>query len=83
MVEGRRPVGGKGSGDAGSGLSAGISMSLERRPYVTDVGGTRAPPIRPFDLRQEPGAGKPHAGICAGDRGNPVPYRDCNLNADG
>ena len=28
-----------------------------------------------FDLRQEPGAGKPHAGICAGGRGNPVPYR--------
>ena len=28
-----------------------------------------------FDLRQEPGAGKPHAGICAGGPGNPVPYR--------
>jgi hypothetical protein len=34
-VEGRRPVGGKVSGDACSGPSAGISMPLERRAYVT------------------------------------------------
>ena len=26
-----------------------------------------------FDLRQEPGAGKPHAGICAGGPGQPGP----------
>jgi hypothetical protein len=30
-------------------------------------GGVRAHPITP-DFRQEPGAGKPHAGICAGGR---------------
>ena len=35
----------------------------------------RARPIAP-DLRQEPGAGKPHAGICAGAGRNPCPYRD-------
>ncbi len=35
----------------------------------------RARPIAP-DLRQEPGAGKPHAGICAGGGENACPYRD-------
>jgi hypothetical protein len=29
-----------------------------------------------FDLRQEPGAGKPHAGICAGARSNSRPCGD-------
>ena len=29
-----------------------------------------------LDLRQEPGAGKPHAGICAGAGSNACPYRD-------
>ena len=32
-------------------------------------------PVTP-DLRQEPGAGKPQAGICAGAGTNPCPYRD-------
>ena len=32
-------------------------------------------PITP-DLRQEPGAGKPHAATCAGAGSNPCPYRD-------
>ena len=35
----------------------------------------RARPIA-LDFRQEPGAGKPHAGICAGAGSNPCPYRD-------
>jgi hypothetical protein len=35
----------------------------------------KAPTSIAFDLRQEPGAGKRHAGICAGGRGDPVPYR--------
>ncbi len=44
-VEGRRPVGGKASGDACSGLSAGVSMSLKRRAYVANVQGL----LRPAD----------------------------------
>ena len=35
-----------------------------------------------FDLRQEPGAGKPHAGICAGAGRNPCPYRDSRERID-
>jgi hypothetical protein len=53
--------------------------TAERRPLSVvfcDLIGSTALSARldPEDLR-EPGVGKPHAGICAGGRGNPVPYR--------
>ena len=32
--------------------------------------------IAEASLTEEPGAGKPHAGICAGASGNRRPYRD-------
>jgi hypothetical protein len=52
-------------------------MSPKLRAYGSEVYGPPKPRTSiAFDLRQEPGAGKPHAGICAGDRGNPAPYRD-------
>jgi hypothetical protein len=42
-------------------------MSLKQRAHGSELHGYPIPrmPIA-FDLRQEPGAGKPHAGICAG-----------------
>jgi hypothetical protein len=43
------------------------SMSLKQRAHGSELHGcpiSRMPIT--FDLRQEPGAGKPHAGICAG-----------------
>src|SRR5262249_2437336 len=42
-------------------------MSLKQRAHGSELHGYPRPrmPIT-FDLRQEPGAGKPHAGICAG-----------------
>lgn len=64
-VEGRRPVEGKASSDACSGLSAGFSMSLKRRAY----GSVASKPTVAFDLRQEPTAGKSHGGICGGGAG--------------
>src|SRR5829696_5933882 len=69
-VEGRRPVGGKARRDACPGHSAGFGMSPERRAYGPEVNGPPKPrtPVA-FDLRQEPGAGKPHAGICGGGAG--------------
>ena len=67
MVEGRRPVGGKASRDACPGPSAGTGMSPRRRACGPGREGPTKPPTPvAFDLRQEPGAGKPHAGICAG-----------------
>jgi hypothetical protein len=65
MAEGRRPVEGKVSSDTCSGLSAGLSMSLKQRTW----GSVASKPTIAFDLRQEPGAGKPHAGICGGGAG--------------
>jgi hypothetical protein len=66
-VEGRRPVGGKASRDACPGPSAGTGMSPRRRACGPGREGPTKPPTPvAFDLRQEPGAGKPHAGICAG-----------------
>jgi hypothetical protein len=62
MVEGRRPVEGKVRGNACSGLSAGLSMSPEQRAY----GSVASTPTIASHFRQEPGAGKPHAGICGG-----------------
>jgi hypothetical protein len=67
MVEGRRPVGGKASRGACPGPSAGTGMSPRRRACGPGREGPTKPPTPvAFDLRQEPGAGKPHAGICAG-----------------
>ena len=42
-------------------------MSLKQRAHGSELHGYPIPrmPIT-FDLRQEPGAGKPHAGLCAG-----------------
>src|SRR5262245_30792796 len=42
-------------------------MSLKQRAHGSELHGYPIPrmPIT-FDLRQEPGAGNPHAGICAG-----------------
>jgi hypothetical protein len=57
-----QPVEGKVRGDACPGHCARSGM-LARTPIA-------------FDLRQEPGAGKPLAGICAGAGRNPRPYRD-------
>jgi hypothetical protein len=66
-VEGRRPVKGRVSCNACTGHSAGTGMSLKQRAHGSELHGYPIPrmPIT-FDLRQEPGAGKPHAGICAG-----------------
>jgi len=76
-VEGRRPVGGKVRRDACPGHSAGFGMSPERRVYGPEVNGPPKPrtPVA-FDLRQEPGAGKPHAGICGGGAGHSAPLPD-------
>ena len=62
MAEGRRPVEGKVSSNACAGLSAGLSMSQKPRA----CGSVASKPTIAFDLRQEPGAGKLHAGICGG-----------------
>jgi hypothetical protein len=45
-------------------------MSLKQRAHGSELHGYPIPrmPIT-FDLRQEPGAGKPHARICTGGRG--------------
>ncbi len=89
-VEGRRPVGGKARSNACPGHSAGPGMSLKLRACGPEVNGPPKPrtPVA-FDLRQEPGAGKPHAGICGGGVGQPAPlpdpanehlqYREANL----
>jgi hypothetical protein len=67
MVEGRRPVEGKASSDACPGPRAGTGMSLKRQACGPRLQGPSRPStLVAFDLRQEPGAGKPHAGICAG-----------------
>jgi len=63
--------------DACPGHSAGFGMSPERRVYGPEVNGPPKPrtPVA-FDLRQEPGAGKPHAGICGGGAGHSAPLPD-------
>ena len=53
MAEGRRPVEGKVSSNACSGLSAGFSMSLKQ----CACGSMVSKPTIAFDLRREPGAG--------------------------
>src|SRR5512132_1089577 len=66
-VEGRRPVEGRVKANACSGHRAGIRMSPTARAHGPELDGPPKPrmPVA-SDLRQEPGAGKPHAGICAG-----------------
>jgi hypothetical protein len=87
MVEGRRPAGGKASSNARPGLSAGYGVSPTLQACGSGVNGPPKPRTSiASNLRQEPGAGKPHAGICAGGgRGNSVPYRykvNCDSGGD-
>ena len=67
MVEGRRPAEGKANSNACPGHRAGYGVSPKLRAYGSEVYGPPKPrtPVA-SDLRQEPSAGKPHAGICAG-----------------
>ena len=67
MVEGRRPVEGRARTNACPGHSAGIGMFPTARAHGPELDGPPKPrmPVA-SDLRQEPGAEKPHAGICAG-----------------
>jgi len=69
-VEGRRPVGRKASGDIRPGHRTGYGVHRKPRAYEQMV--LMVPPVA-SDSRQEPGAGKPHAGICAGGPGQPGP----------
>jgi hypothetical protein len=66
-VEGRRPVEGRAKANACPGHSAGPGMSPTARAHGPELDGPLKPrtPVA-SDLRQEPGARKPHAGICAG-----------------
>jgi hypothetical protein len=68
-VEGRRPVEGRARANACPGHSAGTGMSPTACAHGPELDGPPKPrmPVA-SDLRQEPGAGKPHAGICAGGR---------------
>src|ERR1019366_7834463 len=71
-VEGRRPVEGRASRDAGPGPCAGTGLHSRRCACGSEVHGPPKPRTSiAFDLRQEPGAGMPHAGICAGGPGQP------------
>ena len=74
-------VGGGGCGGKAAGRGEGklrrMFRTLSRTRHVTEAASLRAGvqgPSRPrtpvaFDPRQEPGAGKPHAGICGGGAG--------------
>ena len=74
-------VGGGGCGGKAAGRGEGklrrMLRTLSRTRHVTEAASLRAGvqgPFRPrtsvaFDPRQEPGAGKPHAGICGGGAG--------------
>ncbi len=69
-VEGRRSAEGKATSSACPGPWAGSGMSPKLGAYGSEVHGPPKPRTSvAFDLRQEPGAGKPHAGICAGGPG--------------
>src|SRR3954467_12420125 len=76
-VEGRRPVEGRVKANACPGHRAGTGMSPTARAHGPELDGPPKPrmPVA-LDLRQEPGAGKPHAGICAGGGSNSCSYRD-------
>ena len=74
-VEGRRPVEGRARANACPGHRAGSRMSPTACVHGPELDGPPKPrmPVA-FDLRQEPGAEKPHAGICAGGQEvTPVP----------
>ena len=73
-MEGRRPVGRKANGNACSGLRAGAACHGSCPPARHSLK-AHALGIA-FDFRQEPGAGKPHAGICGGGVGQPTPLPD-------
>ena len=76
-VEGRRPVEGRARANACPGHRAGTGMSPTACTHGPVLDGPPKPrtPVA-SDLRQEPGAGKPHAGTARGDASNGVPYRD-------
>src|SRR4051812_41200319 len=66
-VEGR--VEGRARANACPGHRAGIRMSPTACVHGPELDGPPKPRMSvASDLRQEPGAGKPHAGICAGGR---------------
>ena len=75
--EGRRPVEGRARANACSGHRAGTGMSPTACAHGSELDGPLKPrmPVA-SDLRQEPGAGKPHAGTARGAGGTPAPYRD-------
>ena len=63
-AEGRRSAEGKATSSACPGLCAGFGMSPKLGAYGSEVHGPPKPRTSvASDLRQEPGAGKPHAGI--------------------
>ena len=56
--------------EARPGHSAGFGVSQEAPIRGSNLNGLPKPrTLITFDLRQEPGAGKPHAGICGGGAG--------------
>jgi hypothetical protein len=66
-MEGRRLVKGRPVGNARSGRRTGPACHLRRRGPVAQLHGSPKPRTAQwYHPRQEPGAGKPHAGICAG-----------------
>src|SRR5215471_8335934 len=68
-AEGRDPAGGVGA-EARPGHSAGFGVSQEAPIRGSTLNGPPKPrTLITFDRRQEPGAGKPHAGICGGGAG--------------
>src|SRR6476660_3897967 len=63
--------------EARPGHSAGFGVSQEAPIRGSNLNGLPKPRTSiTFDLRQEPGAGKPHAGICGGGAGYPAPLPD-------
>jgi hypothetical protein len=64
--------------ETGSGHSAGLGLSQEVSTCGSKLNGPPKPRTSiPLDFRQEPGAEKPHAGICGGGAGQPAPLPDC------
>jgi hypothetical protein len=79
-MEGRHRVKGRPPGTARSGRSTGLACPRRRRGPVAPLHASPKPrTAQRYHPRQEPGAGKPHAGICAGGwpQGHPSaePYR--------
>ena len=63
--------------EARPGHSAGLGMTQEASTRGSELNGPPKPRTSiTLDFRQEPGAGKPHAGICGGGAGKPVPLPD-------